>query len=160
MGALRRAGALALLFLAAAGLLAAAASALPAPTVVARSDRNPDPGGTFTLTFTLTSRWTANYTVLVSPRPEFAFTDLSNGSRTMPVADGTTADFDFDLQVSRSAPQGTYAVSYTVLRDNATVGMDTLDVKVGAASSCQSFVVLLPVTALALGLAWARRPGR
>jgi hypothetical protein len=160
MGISGRAGALALILLAAAALTAAAGAAEPAPKVVARSDRSPDPGGNFTLTFTVTSYRTANYTVLVSPRPEFAFADLSNGSQTMLVQNGTSADFNFEMQVTRSAQQGTYAMSYSVLRENATVKMSTVDVRVGALGSCSSFVVMVPIAGLALGLAWARRPGR
>jgi hypothetical protein len=160
MGISRRAGALALILLAAAALTAAAGASEPAPKVVARSDRSPDPGGNFTLTFTVTSYQTANYTILVSPRPEFAFADLSNGSQKMPVQNGTSADFSFEMQVGRSARQGTYAMSYSVLREGATVKMGTVDVTVGSAGSCSGFVVLLPVTGLAVGLAWARRPGR
>ena len=149
----------ALLILAAAAL-AGAVSAAPAPDVEARTDRSPDPGGNFTLTFTLNSHQTANYTILVSPRPEFAFTDLSNGSRTLPVANGTTMDFNFVIQVSRSARQGTYVVSYSVLRNEATVKMGTVDVQVGSLGLCSSYVVFLPITALAVGLVCARRPGR
>jgi len=149
----------ALLILAAAAL-AGAVSAAPAPDVEARTDRSPDPGGNFTLTFTLNSHQTANYTILVSPRPEFAFTDLSNGSRTLPVANGTTMDFNFVIQVSRSARQGTYVVSYSVLRNEATVKMGTVEVQVGSLGFCSSYVVLLPITALAVGLVCARRPGQ
>jgi len=130
------------------------------PKVEARTDRSPDPGQNFTLTFTLTSYQTANYTILVSPRPELAFRDLSNGSRTLEVANGTTMDFNFEMQVSRSAQQGTYAISYSVLRNDATVKMGTVELKVGSLGSCTSFVVLLPVLGLAFGMAYMRRPGR
>ncbi len=159
MGLSRRAVALALLLLAVAAL-SGAVSAAPAPKVEARTDRSPDPGENFTLTFTLTSYQTANYTILVSPRPEFAFTDLSNGSRRLVIDNGTTADLNFEMQVARSARQGTYVVSYSVLREEATVKMGTVEVKVGSASSCASFVILLPVVGLAVGVACARRPGR
>ena len=159
MGLSRPAAVLALLILALAAL-SGAASAAQAPDVVARADRNPDPGGNFTLTFTLTSYQTANYTILVSPRPESAFTDLSNGSRTFQVASGATTDFNFVMQVSRSARQGTYVVSYSVLRNEATVKMGTVEVQVGSLGFCSSYVVLLPVLALAVGLVCARRPGR
>jgi len=136
------------------------ATAATTPKVEARTDRSPDPGENFTLTFSLTSYQTANYTILVSPRPELAFRDLSNGSRTLEVANGTTIDFNFEMQVSRSAQQGTYAISYSVLRNDATVKMGTVEVKVGSLGSCTSFVVLLPVLGLASGMAYLRRPGR
>ena len=136
------------------------AGAAPAPKVEAHADGNPDPGGNFTLTFTLASYQTANYTILVSPRPEFSFKDLSNGSRRQMVANGTAADFNFDLQVARSARQGNYVISYSVLREDATVKMGTVEVRVGSPGSCSSFVVLLPVSGLALALACRGRPGR
>jgi hypothetical protein len=136
------------------------ATAATTPDVEARTDRSPDPGENFTLTFTLASYQTANYTILVSPRPELAFRDLSNGSRTLEVANGTTMDFNFEMQVSRSAQQGTYAISYSVLRNDATVKMGTVELKVGSLGSCTSFVVLLPVLGLAFGMAYMRRPGR
>ncbi len=135
-------------------------AAATAPKIEVRTDRNPDPGENFTLTFTLTSYETANYTVVVSPRPEFSFTDLSNGSRTLEVGNGTTTDINFEMQVSRSARQGTYAVSYSVLRNDATVRMGTVDVKVGTAGSCISYVFLLPILGVAAGMVRARRPGR
>jgi len=134
--------------------------AAPAPKVEVRADHDPDPGENFTLTFTLTSYQTANYTILVSPRPEFAFRDQSNGSRTLEMANGTTTDLNFDMQVSSSARQGTYLVSYSVLRNDATVKMGTIEVKVGTASFCASIVVLLPIAGAAFGMVWARRPGR
>jgi len=129
------------------------------PKVEARADKNPDPGENFTLTFTLTSYQSANYTILVSPRPEFAFTDLSNGSRTREVANGTTADFNFEMQVSRSARQATYLVSYSVMRNDATVKMGTVEVKVGSLGFCSSYVILLPILGLAAGMVCTRRPG-
>jgi hypothetical protein len=148
--------------LALAGVIAVPqpAGAAAAPDVEARTDRSPDPGGNFTLTFTLNSHQTANYTILVSPRPEFAFADLSNGSQRMLVENGTAGDFNFGMQVSRSARQGNYAISYSVLRENATVKMGTVDVQVGSPGSCSSFVVLLPILGLAPALGLRRRPGR
>jgi len=133
------------------------APAAPAPKVVVQTDKNPDPGENFTLTFTLTSYQTANYTILVAPRPELAFRDLSNGSRTLEVGDGNTTDLNFDMQVSRSARQGTYLVSYSVLRNDATVKMGTVEVKVGAASFCASFGIILPIIGVAAGMTCAGR---
>lgn len=146
--------------LSAAMLCAMTVTADTAPKVEVQTDRNPDPGQAFTLTFTLTSYRTANYTILVSPRPEFAFTDTSNGSLTREVADGTVTEFNFGLQVSRSARQGAYLLSYSVLRDDATVKMGTFEVKVGQSGSCSSFAILLPVVGLAAGFASMRRAGR
>jgi hypothetical protein len=130
------------------------------PKVDAHTDRNPDPGQNFTLTFSLTSYQTANYTLQVSPRPELAFTDMSNGSHTSEVANGTKADFNFDMQVSRSARQGTYLISYSVMRNDATVKMGTVEVKVGSPGFCKSYVILLPILGLAVGMVCMRRPGR
>jgi methionine-rich copper-binding protein CopC len=141
-------------------LVPSGAGAALAPKVEGRADRNPDPGGNFTLTFTLTSYQTANYTILVSPRPEFSFADLSNGSRRQMVANGTAADFNFDLTVARSASKGAYVISYSVLREDATVKMGTVEFNVGTPNDCTSFVVLLPVSGLAIALAYRGRPRR
>ncbi len=157
---LLRAGAPALVVLAFAALSATGIPAATAPDVEARADRDPDPGGNFTLTFTVRSHQTANYTIIVAPRPEFAFMDLSNGTRTLAIENGSAADFNFQIQVARSARQGTYVVSYSVMRGEATVKMGTVEVKVGSVGSCSSFVLVLPVSGMALGLAWAGRPRR
>jgi hypothetical protein len=160
MAPVRRTAVLALVWAAFAVSSSAPATAAPAPDVEARTDRDPDPGENFTLTFRLASHQTANYTILVSPRPEFAFNDLSNGSRRMPVENGSAAEFNFEMSVSRSARSGTYAVSYTVLREDATVKMGTLDVKVGGLSACSSFIILLPAVVIGAAAACSRRPGR
>jgi len=139
---------------------AAPAAAAGEPDVEARADRDPDPGDAFALTFTIRSHQTASYTIIVSPRPEFAFVDMSNGSKTAEIPGGTTSDLSFDMQVSRSARQGSYLVSYSVQRDNATIKMGTVEIKVGSLGSCTSFMVLVPLSALAVGVAVARRPGR
>jgi len=156
----RVAGALALAMVAFAALLPPVLTAATPPDVEARADRDPDPGGNFTLTFTVRSHQTDNYTVIVAPRPEFAFSDLSNGTRTLAIENGSASDFNFEIQVARSASQGTYVVSYTVLRGAATVKMGTVEVKVGSPGSCSSYALVLPVAGLALGLAWARGPRR
>jgi hypothetical protein len=160
LGLSRRTGTLAVLLVAALALSSAGARAAPAPKVEARTDRSPDPGGNFTLTFTLASYQTANYSILVSPRPEFAFTDMSNGSRTLEVANGTTTEFNFEMRVSSSARQGTYVISYSVLRNDATVKMGTVEVKIGSLGFCSSYIILLPISCLAVGMVYLRRPGR
>jgi hypothetical protein len=128
------------------------------PKVEARTDRTPNPGENFTLIFTLTSYETANYTIQISPRPEFSFMDTSNGTRTRLVENGTTQEFNFPMACSRSAYEGTYTLSYSVTKDGATVKISTLDVKVGSGSSCSSFIILAPLAVVGLGAAsWRRR---
>lgn len=160
MGSAYPAGLLVVVSMVGAVLISAGAFAADPPGVTGRTDRTPKPGESFTLIFSLASNQDANYTITVSPRPEFAFTDLSNGSQTHPVPGGTTLDFQFKMQVSRSARETTYTFSYSVVRDGATVKMGTVDVKVGAGNPCSLSIFLLPVLGVSFGLALARRPGR
>ncbi|MEM2868868.1 MAG: hypothetical protein QW379_00395 [Thermoplasmata archaeon] len=126
------------------------------PDIQVSTTRDPSPGEEFSTVFTLTSHQSANYTITISPRPEFAFTDGSNGSKTYEVPVGRAVDFIFPMRVSRSAAEGEYLFSYTVVRDGATVKMDTFTVKVGR-MPCTFAVILLPP--LAVFLALVRRRG-
>jgi len=130
------------------------------PDIEVRVSKNPSPGEEFSVHFTLRSHQSANYTITVSPRPEFAFMDESNGSRTYEVPDGAAVDYVFPMKVSRSAAEGEYLFSYTVVREGATVKIDTFTVKVGSLP-CTFGVILLPSLALLGALAgWCRAGAR
>jgi len=128
------------------------------PDIEVRTDRTPNPGENFTLVFTLKPAESGNYTIQVSPRPELSFMDTSNGSKTFYIATGTSLEYNFPMAVSRSAYGGSYSISYSVLKDGATVKISTHTLKVNGSGTCNFAIVLVPILVAGAGsVAVARR---
>ncbi|MGQ9583396.1 MAG: hypothetical protein ACUVV6_07795 [Thermoplasmatota archaeon] len=150
--------ALTALLIALIALIASPSSADGAyPDVMVSVSGSPGPGDDFTVIFRVTSHQTANYTVTVQPRPEFAFTDNSSGVRTLMIPDGATVEVSFPMTVSRSAAEGEYLFSYSVEKDGATVTIDTFTVKVGR-MPC-TFGIALPASLMLCAAALVRVRG-
>jgi Flp pilus assembly protein TadG len=129
------------------------------PDVTVRQDRTPNKGENFTLIFTLTPDEPGNYTIQVSPRPEMAFMDTSNGSKTFSIATGTSLEYNFPMSISRTASSSSYSISYTVLKDGATIKISTYALNVGGNSACSFAILLVPLLAVGTGAAaFTRRP--
>lgn len=130
------------------------------PDVTVSVSGSPGPGDDFTVIFRVASHQTANYTVTVQPRPEFAFTDNSSGVRTLMIPDGATVEVSFPMTVSRSAAEGEYLFSYSVERDGATVTIDTFTVKVGRMPCTFGIALPASLTLCAAALVRVRGEGQ